>query len=180
LSAKRLELLKEAVPRISRVTLLANLADPIAQPQFKEMEDAARSLGVSLRVRDVRRPDDLAAAFAAASRDGDQGILTTIEAIFFAQRAQVVQLAAQHRLPAMYPYRNVTDVGGLMSYGPNLAALSRRVASYVDKILKGAKPADMPVEQPTQLEFVVNLKTAKALGLTIPPSLLLRADRAIE
>jgi putative ABC transport system substrate-binding protein len=180
LSAKRLELLKEAVPRISKATLLANLGDPIAGPQITEMEHAARSLGVALRVRDVRKPDDLVPAFAAAIKDGDQGVLTTIEAIFFAQRSRVVELAAQHRLPAMYPYRNVTDVGGLMSYGPNLAALSRRVATYVDRILKGAKPADLPVEQPTQLELVINLKTARSLGLSVPQSLLLRAQDLIQ
>jgi putative ABC transport system substrate-binding protein len=180
LSAKRLELLKEAVPKLSRATLLANLSDPIAEPQVKEIEHAAQSLGVSLRVRDVRKPDDLATAFAATTRDGDQGILTTIESIFLAQRSRVVQLAAQHRLPAMYPYRSVTDIGGLMSYGPDLTALSHRVAMYVDKILKGAKPADLPVEQPTQFELVVNLKTAKSLGLSIPQSLLLRADHLIQ
>jgi putative tryptophan/tyrosine transport system substrate-binding protein len=180
LSAKRLELLKEAVPRISRATLLTNRGDPIAEPQIREMEHASRSLGVSLTVRDVRKPDDLEPAFAAAAKDGDQGLLTTIESIFFAQRSRIVELAAQHRLPGMYPYRNVTDVGGLMSYGPSLGALSRRVAIYVDKILKGTKPADMPVEQPTQLELVINLKTARSLGLSIPRSLLLRADHLIQ
>ena len=180
LSAKRLELLKEAVPKISRATLLANLGVPIAVPQVEEMDNAGRSLGVVLRVRDIRRPEDLAAAIATAARDGDQGLLTTIEGIFLTHRSRVVELAARHRLPAMYPHREVADAGGLMSYGPNLAALSRRIAIYVDKILKGARPADMPVEQPTEFELVINLKTAKALGLTIPPSLLLRADHVIE
>jgi putative ABC transport system substrate-binding protein len=180
LSAKRLELLKQAVPRVSRVSALANLSDPIAAAQVQEMEAAARSLDVRLRVRDVRTPEQLPGAFQAAVKERDEGLLTTIETVFLVHRARVLELAAKHGLPGMYPYREFADAGGLMSYGPNRLALYRRMAAYVDKILKGAKPADMPVEQPTEFELVINLKTAKALGLTIPPSLLGRADEVIH
>ena len=180
LAAKRLEVLKEAVPRLSRVLVLSYLVDPIAAPQVKELESAARSLGVKLLVQDIRTGDDLPAAFHAGAKWRADGLLTTAESIFAAQRKRVVELAAQHRLPGLYPYRAAVDAGGLMaydSYTPNLVA---QTATYVDRILKGAKPADLPVEQPTKFELVINLKTAKALGLTIPPSLLLRADQVIE
>ena len=180
LAAKRLELLKEIVPRISRVLVLSYLVDPIAAPQVKELESAAHSLGVKLLVRDIRTADDLPAAFDAGARERAEGLLTTAESIFVIQRKRVVQLAAQHRLPGMYPYREMVEVGGLMSYGPNIADLYRRAATYVDKVLKGTKPADLPVEQPTKFEFVINSRTAKALGRTIPPVLLLRADQVIE
>jgi putative ABC transport system substrate-binding protein len=180
LSAKRLELLKEALPGIARVSVLANLSDPIAAPQVHEIESAARALGVQLRVRDVRNPDDLPGAFAAAVREGHKGLLTTIESIFVVHRARIVELAARHRMPAMSPYGEVAEAGGMMSYGPNRLALYRRIAVYVDRILKGAKPGDLPVEQPTKFELVINLKTAKALGITVPHSLLLRADQVIH
>jgi ABC-type uncharacterized transport system substrate-binding protein len=180
LSAKRLELLKQAVPGVSRVSVFANLSDPIAAPQVQEMEAAARSLGVRLRVRAVRNPEQLPGAFEAAAKERDERLLTTIETVFLVHRARVLELAAKHGLPAMYPYREFADAGGMMSYGPNRLALYRRLAVYVDKMLKGAKPADMPVEQPTEFELVINLKTAKALGLTIPLSLLARADQVID
>jgi len=180
LAAKRLELLKESVPRISRVLVLSYLVDPIAAPQVMELESAAHSLGVKLLVRDIRTADDLPAAFDAGARGGAKGLLTTAESIFVVHRKQVVQLAAQHRLPGMYPYRLMVDAGGLMTYGPNMPNLLARTATYVDRILKGAKPADLPVEQPTKFELVINRKTAKALGLTIPPLLLLRADQVID
>jgi len=180
LSAKRLELLRGTVPGLSTAAVLTNLADPIAAPQVKDMENAARALGIQLRVRDVRTPQDLPDAFAAVVRGGAQGVLTTIESIFLNHRAEVVELAARHRLPAVYPYRQFADAGGLMTYGPDVLGLFRRAATYVDKILKGAKPGDLPVEQPTTFELVINLKTAKTLGLTVPPSLLLQADRVIE
>src|SRR5216683_2074218 len=180
LAAKRLGLLKEIVPRISRVLVLSYLVDPIAAPQVKELESAAHSLGVKLLVRDIRTPDDLPAAFDAGARERAEGVLTTAESIFVTQRNQVVQLAAQHRLPGMYPYKLMVDAGGLMAYDSYTSDLQRRAAVFVDKILKGAKPADLPVEQPTKYELVINLKTAKALGLTIPPSLLQRADQVIE
>jgi putative ABC transport system substrate-binding protein len=180
LAAKRLELLKEVLPRLSRVLVLSDLGDSVAAPQLREVEHAAHSLGVKLMVRDIRTADDLPAAFDAGVRERAEGLLTTAETRLSVYRNRVVELAARHRLPGMYPYRTAVDAGGLMafiSYTPNLQA---RTAYYVDKILKGAKPADLPVEQPTKFELVINLKTAKALGLTIPPSLLQRADQVIE
>ena len=181
LAAKRLELLKEAVPGISRVLVLSYLADPIAPLQVKALKEAARSLGVTLQIRDIRTADDLPAAFDAGARERAQGLLTTAESIFVVHRARVSELAARHRLPAMYPYSTlVVDAGGLMAYDVNIPDLQRRAATFVDRILKGAKPSDLAVQQPTKVELVINLKTAKALGLTIPPSLLLRADRVIE
>src|SRR5712691_10596353 len=179
-SAKRLELLKEVVPRLSRVLVLSYLVDPIAAPQVKELESAAHSLGVKLLLRDIRTPDDLPAAFDAGARARAEGVLTTAESIFVAQRNRVVQLAAQHRLPGMYPYRGMVAAGGLMAYDSYTSSLQARTATYVDKILKGAKPADLPVEQPTKFELIINRKTAKALSLTIPPSLLRRADQIID
>jgi len=180
LAAKRLGLLKEIVPRISRVLVLAYLVDPIAAPQVKELESAAHSLGVKLLVRDIGTADDLPAAFDAGARERADGILTTAESIFVAQRTRVVQLAAQRRLPGMYPYKLMVDAGGLMAYDSYTSDLQRRAATYVHKILKGAKPADLPIEQPAKFELVINLKTAKALGLTIPQSLLTRADEVIQ
>jgi putative ABC transport system substrate-binding protein len=180
LAGKRLALLKEIVPRLSRVLALSYLADPIAAPQVKELESAAHSLGVKLLVHDVRTADDLPAAFDAGSREGAEGVLTTAESIFVVQRDRVVQLAARHRLPGMYPYRLMVDAGGLIAYDSYTSDLQRRVATYVDRILKGAKPAELPVEQPTKFVLIINLKTAKALGLTIPPSVLARADEVIQ
>jgi putative ABC transport system substrate-binding protein len=180
LAAKRLGLLKEVVPRLSRVLVLSYLADPIAAPQVKELESAAHTLGVKLLVHDVRTADDLPAAFDAGSREGAEGVLTTAESIFVVQRDRVVQLAARHRLPGMYPYRLMVDAGGLIAYDSYTSDLQRRAATYVDRILKGAKPAELPVEQPTTFELIINLKTAKALSLTIPPSLLQQADQIIK
>jgi putative tryptophan/tyrosine transport system substrate-binding protein len=180
LTAKRLELLKEAVPQVSRVLVLAYLVDPIAPPQVKELETAARSLGVKLFVQDIRTADDLPAAFDAGAKERAEGLLMTSASIFVVQRKRVAQLAAQHRMAGMYPYRLAVDAGGLMAYDSYTSDLQARAATYVDKILKGAKPADLPIEQPTKFELVINLKTAKALGLTIPPSLLQRADQVIE
>jgi putative ABC transport system substrate-binding protein len=180
LAAKRLGLLKEIVPRISRVLVLAYLVDPIAAPQVKELESAAHSLGITLLVHDIRTADDLPAAFDAGAKERAEGVLTTAESIFVAQRNRVVQLAAQHRLPGIYPYRLTVDAGGLIAYDSYTSDLQRRAAAYVDKILKGAKPSDLPVEQPTKFELIINLKAAKALGLTIPPSLLQQADEIIQ
>jgi putative tryptophan/tyrosine transport system substrate-binding protein len=180
LSAKRLEILKAAVPRLSRVLVLSYLVDPIAAPQVRELESAARSLGVKLLVQDVRTGDDLPAAFDAGARWHADGLLTTAESILVVQRKRIVDLANQHRLPALYPYRTVVDSGGLMAYDSFTPALQARTATYVDRILKGENPSQLPVEQPTKFELVINLKTAKALGLTIPPSLLGRADEVIE
>jgi len=180
LAAKRLEILKAAVPKLSRVLVLSYLVDPIAAPQVRELESAARSLGVKLLVQDVQTGDDLPAAFDAGDRWHADGLLTTAESILVVQRKRIVDLASQHRLPALYPDRVVVDAGGLIaydSYTPNLVA---QTASYVDRILKGAKPADLPVEQPTKFELVINMKTARALGLTIPPSMLARADHVFQ
>ena len=180
LAAKRLELLKEAVPRISRVLVLSYLVDPIAAPQVRELETAARSLGVKLLVQNIRTADDLPAAFDAGARGGADGLLTTAESIFVVERKRIGELAARHSLPGLYPYRGVVDSGGLMAYDSYTPDLLARTAIYVDRILKGAKPSDLPVEQPTKFELVINLKTAKALGLAIPQSLLQRADQVIE
>jgi putative ABC transport system substrate-binding protein len=181
LAAKRLELLKEAVPGISRVLVLSYLADPIAPLQVKALQEAARSLGVTLQIYDIRTADDLPAAFDAGARERAGGLLTTAESLFIAQRARVSELAAYHRLPAMYPYSiQVTDAGGLMAYDVNYPDIQRRAATYVDRTLKGAKPSDLPVQQPIKVELIINLKTAKALGLTISESFLLRADQLIE
>jgi putative ABC transport system substrate-binding protein len=180
LAAKRLELLKEAVPGISRVLVLSYLVDPIAPPQVKELERAAHSLGVKLMVQAIQTVDDLSAAFDAGARGRAEGLLTTAESIFAAERKRVVGLAAQHRLPGLYPYRSMVDAGGLMAYDSYTPEFVAQTATYVDRILKGARPADLPIEQPTKFELVINIKTAKALGLTIPHSLLLRADQVIE
>jgi putative ABC transport system substrate-binding protein len=180
LAAKRLELLKRFESRIARVLVLSYLVDPIAAPQVRELEEAARSLGVQLLVQDIRSADDLPAAFDAGAKWGADAVLTTAESIFVVQRKRVVELAAQHKMPGLYPYREMVEAGGLMWFGPDIGALYRRAGTYVDKVLKGAKPADLPVEQPTKFEFVINNRTAKALGRPIPQSLLLRADEVIE
>jgi putative ABC transport system substrate-binding protein len=181
LAAKRLALLKEAVPGISHVLVLSYLVDPIAPLQVKALQEASRTLGVTLQVHEIRTADDIPVAFEAGAKDRADGLVITGESIFIAQRAQVSELAAQYRLPAIYPYSiQVTDGGGLMSYNVDYSEIQKSAASYVDKILKGAKPSDLPVQQPTKFSLVINLKTAKALGLTIPEPFLLRADQLIE
>jgi putative tryptophan/tyrosine transport system substrate-binding protein len=180
LATKRLQLLKEAVPGISRVLVLSYLVDPIAPLQVKALQEAAPSLGVRLRVHDIRTADDLPAAFEAGARERAEALLVTAESIFVAQRTRVSELAAHYRLPAMYPYSAQVDAGGLMAYDVNFPDLLTRAASYVDRILKGAQPSDLPVQQPNKFALIINLKTAKALGLTIAESFLLRADRLIE
>ena len=180
LAAKRLGLLKEIVPRISRVLVLSYLVDPVAAPQVKELESAAHSLGVKLLVRDIRTPDDLSAAFDAGARERVDGLLTTAESMFVVHRARMIGLAAHHRLPAMYPYSSQVEAGGLMAYDIDTPDLQRRAAIYVDRILNGAKPSDLPVQQPTKFNFVINLKTATALGLNLPEKMLALADRVIE
>jgi putative ABC transport system substrate-binding protein len=145
-----------------------------------ELGETARSLGVELRRTEAATAEALAGAFTALSRDGVGAVLVWNDAMFFSHRARLVQLAAQHRLPAIYEERQFAEVGGLMAYGPNAAANWQRAAAFVDKILKGAKPADLPVEQPTKFALVINLKAAKALGLTIPPAVLARTDEVIN
>jgi putative tryptophan/tyrosine transport system substrate-binding protein len=181
LAAKRLGLLKEAVPGISRVLVLSYLVDPIAPLQVKALNEAAPSLGITLLIHEIRTVDDLPVAFDAGVKERAQGLLTTAESIFRLQRARVTELAARHRLPAVYPYAAfVRDSAGLMAYDVSDPDLHKRAATYVDRILKGAKPSDLAVQQPTKFDFVINLKTAKVLGLTIPPSLLGRADEIIQ
>jgi ABC-type uncharacterized transport system substrate-binding protein len=180
LAAKQLELLRQAVPSILRVAVLWNAASRIKRLDMEEVQHAARALGVALQSREVRGLDDFDGVFAATKRERPDAILTLVDPVTFAQRHLIADFAARERLPAMYAVREFVESGGLMSYGVDLRDLFRRGASYVDKILKGAKPADLPVEQPTKFELVINLKTAKALGLTIPRSLLQRADQVIE
>jgi putative ABC transport system substrate-binding protein len=179
LAGKRLELLREFVPKLRRVAVLWHLGNPGNLLQLKGAEGAARTLGLQLESVPVKGPSDFDAAFKAV-RAADGLLIASAPLFTGLHRARVVELAATSRLPAIYGYRQNVEVGGLMSYGANYPDLLRRAGTYVDKILKGAKPADLPVEQPTKFELVVNLGTAKALGLTIPPSLLLRADQVIE
>ena len=178
--AKQLGLLREVVPKISRVAVLGNSANPGNAPQLRAAQMAARSLGVRLQPLDARGPSEIDSAFAAMTRERAGAFLVLLDPMLSGQREQIAGLAAKGRLPAMYALRQHVEVGGLMAYGANIFDLFRRMAIYVDKILKGAKPADLPIEQPTKYELVINLKTAKALGLTIPPSLLARADQVIE
>ncbi|MBI2160444.1 MAG: ABC transporter substrate-binding protein [Candidatus Rokubacteria bacterium] len=180
LDGKRIELLKEAVPRLTRVAILWSANDPGMTLAYNRVEVAARALGLFLRSLAVREPSDFPGAFQAASAGRAEALIVTAQPFTLRHRAQIVDLAAKHRLPAMYTVRGFVDAGGLMAYGPSLSDLFRRAATYVDKIIQGAKPSDLPVEQPTKFEFVVNVKTARALGVTIPPSLLLRADQLVE
>jgi len=177
---KQLELLKEMAPKVSRVAILWNPANQSHPLLLREAEAAARLLRVQLQTLEVRGPDDFETAFAAVTRERAGALLVAADGMFLLHRARIADLAAKTRLPAMYGLREYVDAGGLVVYGPSLRENFRRAATYVDKILKGAKPADLPVEQPTRFELVINLKTAKALGLTIPPSLLQRADEVIE
>lgn len=177
---KDLEIFKEVVPRAQRVALLWNPLPPGADTYRKVAERVARRLGVALQVVEVRARSELEGAFSAMVRERADGVWVLPDPLTFTARTQVVALAAKHRLPAVYWQREYADGGGLISYGSNVADQFRRAASYVDRILKGAKPGDLPVEQAAKFELVVNLKTAKSLGLTIPQSLLLRADDVIQ
>jgi putative tryptophan/tyrosine transport system substrate-binding protein len=177
---KNLELLKEAAPRVSRVAFLWNPVPPGAGTSKHVVEGAARNLGVTFQSVEVRSRNELEAAFAAMVRERANGVVVATDPIFVGPRTQVVLLAARTRLPAVYGLREFAEVGGLLSYGPSIAHQFRRAATYVDKILKGAHPGDLPVEQATKFELVINMKAAKALGLTIPRSLLARADQVIE
>jgi putative ABC transport system substrate-binding protein len=180
LDGKRLELLKEAFPKVARVAFLWFPGAPTGNLSLKEMEAAAKALGVKLLSLEVQSLDDFESAFARAKRDGAQALLTTPHSLINTQQRQVLDFAAKNRMPAMYHASDFVEAGGLMSYGPNQADLWRRAADYVDKIFKGAKPADLAVEQPKKFEFIVNLKAAKQIGLTIPPSVLARADNVIK
>jgi putative ABC transport system substrate-binding protein len=181
MGAKRLGLLKEAIPEITRILVLTYFADPIAAVQVQALQEAARSRGVTLQVRDIRSGDDLPAAFEAAAAENAQALLTTAESIFVAQRTRVTELAARYKIPAMYCYsRHVIDAGGLMAYEASYSDVIRRAASYVDRVLKGATASDLPVGLPTEFEFTINLKTARTLGLTIPPAVLALTDKVVE
>jgi putative tryptophan/tyrosine transport system substrate-binding protein len=180
LAGKRLELLKEIVPKLGRVAVFGTSTSPATAPSLKETELAAGAFGVKLQYVDVLGPADIETAFQSAGKGRAEAVLTLGSPVLNAQRKQIVDLAVKSRLPAIYPQTEYTEAGGLIYYGPNTPDLFRRAATYVDKILKGAKPADLPVEQPTKFEFVINLKTAKQIGLTIPQSVLYRADRVIK
>jgi len=180
LSGKRLELLKEGVPGISRIAVLWNSANPIMARQLRETEVAAQVLGAQLQVVDVRGPDDFARAFRAVTMGRPGALVVLADFLTVNHRGRIAEFAAKNRLPAISEFREFAAAGCLMAYGPSAPDLGRRAAVFVDKILKGAKPADLPVEQPTKFELVINLKTAKALGLTIPQSVLVRADEVIQ
>jgi putative ABC transport system substrate-binding protein len=180
LAGKRLELLRESVPSLAKVAVLWNPANRAEGVAVKATETAAHSLGMSVAVEHVGSPSELDRAFSAIAQSGAKGVVVLPDPMFLANRQQIVELTNRLRLPAIYMETGFVAVGGLISYGPNFTELFRRAAAYVDKILKGAKPADLPVEQPTKFELAINLKTAAAIGLTAPTSILLRADEVIE
>ena len=180
LSGKRLELLKETVRGLSRVAVLWNAANPDKARDVEEAQLQARTLGLELQSLEIRDPNDFDGAFQTATRKRAGALLTLADSLTIIHQSRIVDLAAKSRLPAMHEQREFVEAGGLMAYGPSLLGLFRRIATYVDKILKGAKPADLPVEQPMQFELVINLKTAKNIGLIIPPELLVRANKVIK
>ena len=180
LSPKRLELIKEIVPGLARIAVLANTSNDAVRRDWARIETAARSLGVQSQLLDLRESDALGPTFDDASARRADALVVVIDAITQANQQRIVGLAMKHRLPAIYSSREFVDAGGLISYGVSYPDLYRRAATYVDKILKGTKPADLPVVQPTKFELVINLKTAKALGIEVPPSLLALADGVIE
>jgi putative tryptophan/tyrosine transport system substrate-binding protein len=178
ISAKRVELLKEILPKVERVVVLRDPATP--QADVDATQAAGRALGLRVQLLSAGRSEEFQAIFQAARSAGAEALVVLASGFFNTQRRRLVDLAAQNRLIAVWEHRDFADTGGLMSYGPNLVDMNRRAATYIDKILKGAKPADLPVEQPTVFELVINLRTAKTLGLTIPPAVLARADEIIE
>ena len=180
LIGKEMELLKEAVPDLSRVAFLVNGSSPLTDIQLREAQSGVRALGLRLVPVKVRDATEYAAAFAAFTQAHTNALVINLDPMFFTDRQRLAELAATHRLPAISMFREFAEAGGLMTYGANLADMFRRSATYVDKILKGANPADLPVEQPIKLDLVVNLKTAKALGITIPQSILVRADEVLR
>ena len=180
ISQKYVQLLKEAAPRVSRVGLLLDASAPLNRKMRTDTAKAAAALGLKFQVLEVHALEELDGIFAGLSKEQGYGLIVSGTPLFFPHRSRVHELATRYRLPAVYQWRVFVDAGGLMSYGASLSDLWRRAATYVDKILKGAKPGDLPVEDPTKFDLVINLKTAKALGLTIPQSLLLRADQVLE
>jgi ABC-type uncharacterized transport system substrate-binding protein len=179
---KQLELLKEALPHVSRVAVLWNPARyyPTRKLILSHLQAAASSLGIVLHVVEARGPEDFAPVFASMVGWQAQALLVVTDSVFWIHRRRLAELEARHRLPGMHPERERAEAGSLMAYGPSLADIMRRAAPYIEKILRGAKPADLPVEQPTRFELVINLKTAHALGITIPPMLLFQADEVIR
>ena len=180
LAGKRLELLRECMPGLRRVAVLANLRNPSSAAEARETEAAGRAMALEIQVTDARLPEQYPDAFAGITRAGATAVFVTADPILWSNRERIMQLAARHRLPAMYEWPEIVEAGGLLSYGPSLAEVNIRVAAYVDRILKGARPADMPVERPTRFELAVNLKTAAALGITIPSAVVSRAGRVIR
>jgi putative ABC transport system substrate-binding protein len=180
LSGKRLELLKEILPRVSRVAVLWNGTNPVKILDFKETEMAAHAFGLKLQSLEVRAPEEFENRFKTANTPGSGALVVLQDALTISNSRAIVDFATKNRLPAMYGSSEFVDVGGLMSYAANFPDLFRRAATYVDKILKGTKPADLPVEQPKKFEFIINLKAAKQIGLTIPPNVLARADKVIK
>ena len=180
LTAKRIELLKELVPNLSRVALLHNMGNPAAQPEWEETRTAARSLGLQAELLDVRTDSDLRRAFELAARRHVDALIVGADGLTQMHQQAIVDMAARNRLPAAYPARDFVDAGGLMAYAVNYPDLYFRFASFVDKIFKGARPGELPVEQPTKFQLVINLKAARALGLAIPQSMLVRADEVIQ
>jgi putative ABC transport system substrate-binding protein len=179
-SAKWLELLKEVLPKVSRVAVLLNPANPASASYVTILRGAAQKLGVRLLPQEIRDPRQLDSVFAMMVSERAEAVVVIVDPLTVRHRGQIVELAAKHRLPAVYGFREFVDVGGLMAYGVNVPYLCRRAALYVDRILKGAKPGDLPIEQPTEFELIINLKTAKALGLAIPSSVQLRANHVLE
>jgi putative ABC transport system substrate-binding protein len=180
LGGKRLELLKEPLPGLARVAVLWNAANPYSARVFKQVQAAGGTLGIEVQSLEMRNPDDFDGAFEVARKQRPDAMITVEDPLTYTYRKRIADFAAGQQLPSLSGLSEFAVAGGLMSYGANNADLFRRAAGYVDKILKGAKPADLPVQQPTEFELVINLKTAKALGVTIPPSLLVRADEVIE
>ena len=177
---KRLGLLREISPRVARIAVLSNRDNPATAAEWREIQAAARALGVSVQLFDVKQSEDLLKAFSEMARQRPDALLIVMDSIIAPYRQLVAEFAVNNRVPSIMALRDYAEWGGLMSYGPNLPELYRRAASYVDRLLKGARPSDLPIERPTKFELVINLKTAKVLGVTIPPSLLLRSDRVIE
>jgi len=180
LAGLRLSILKEMVPAAKRIAVLYNPAEPPTGLELRETEMAAQKLSLTLQPLEARSGDSLDQVFASAVAAQADAIITFAHGFAFFHRQRIAELAAQHRLPAMYGWREFAEAGGLMTYGPNITSTLRRAANYVDLIIKGSKPADLPVQQPTKFELVINLKTAKALGLTVSPGLLVAADEVIE
>jgi ABC-type uncharacterized transport system substrate-binding protein len=180
LSQKRLELLKEVVPNLDRVTVLSNPGNPAVILALEETQAAAQALGLTLHIVDVHEPSEIDLALSAVAREPAGALVLLIDTMIHSQRVPIVAFAVKHRLPTISPFRDFADVGGLMAYGPQLPDLLRRAVGLIDKILRGERPTNLPVQQPTKFELIVNLKTAKALGLELPPALLARADEVIE